>query len=496
MKQKLSAIYLSLILILAVLIVLNILFTRHFIRFDFTKDHEYTLSKATKTILSQLDAPVTIMVYFSKKVPANLALIRHQLISTLEDFKAYSHGKIVFKVLDPNKSQDIENQAMRDGIAPILVEVREKDQAKQQKAYMGLVVKYKDKKDVIQYIPPNSSLEYLLAKSIKKVTTQTKPIVGILQGFGTPSEPKMQAFIDELSTLYDVRPFNFDSTRYDLDKYKVIAIISPKEQLPDKLFGFLDKYLANGGRLFIADDAVVGHLNANPPMGNSNPTGIEKWLKKYGITIRQSFIIDNRCANIQIQQPNFPMPISVPFPYFPIISNFANHPITKGLEAVIMSFASPIEYKDTNGIKFQPLAYTSKLTGLEPPPVFFATFKKWTKADFPYHNLIVGLLAQSKTWKMIVFGDGDFLQFPRGERFQHSDNVSLAANSIDYLADDMGLMSLRTKGISYKPLKQLNDTTKAFIKYTNFLLPIILVILLGLFKAHLNNKKRKKLKNS
>ena len=496
MKQKVSAIYLSLVLILAILIVLNILFTRHFTRFDFTKDHEYTLSKATKTILTNLDAPVTIIVYFSKKVPANLAIVRRQLISTLEDFKAYSHGKIIFKVLDPNKSQEIENQAMRDGIAPVLVEVREKDQAKQQKAYMGIVVKYKDKKDVIQYIAPNSSLEYLLAKSIKKVTTAKKPVIGILQGFDTPPDPRIQAFIDELSSLYDVQPLIFDSTKYNLDKYKVIAIISPHQKLPKKLFADLDKYLASGGRLFIADDEVVGHLNSNPPIGNSNPTGIHKWLKKYGINIRQSFIIDNRCANIQIQQPNFPLPISVPFPYFPIISNFAKHPITKGLEAVIMSFASPIEFKDTNGIKFKPLAYTSELTGLESPPVFFATFKKWSKADFPYHNLIVGLLAESKNWKMIVFGDGDFVQLPRGQRFQHSDNISLAANSIDYLADDMGLMSLRTKGISYKPLKQLNDSTKAFIKYTNFLLPIVLVILLGLFKAHLNSKKRKKLKTN
>ena len=61
MRRKVSEIYLSLILITAILIVLNILLARHFTRFDFTKDKEYTLSKATKEIIQNLDAPVTII---------------------------------------------------------------------------------------------------------------------------------------------------------------------------------------------------------------------------------------------------------------------------------------------------------------------------------------------------------------------------------------------------------------------------------------------------
>ncbi len=499
MKTKISEIYLSLLLIAAILIVVNILGTRHFLRLDFTRDKEYTLSKATKTLIRNLDEPVTIIAYFSKDLPSDLATLRRHLINTLQDYKSISKGKIVYKVIDPNKSEELEAQAMRDGIAPIIVQVREKDQAKQQKAYMGIVLKYKDKKDVISYIPPNSSLEYLISKSIKKLTTEEKPVIGILQGYSTPSFTQMQAFVNELGTLYKPQPFYYDSTSFDPGKYDVIAIVSPKDSLPPAFFRDMDKYLQAGGKIFIADDAVQGNLNANPPIGSTVNNGIDQWLKKYGLQIYKSFVTDARCANIQVEQGNFPIPISVPFPYFPIITTFADHPITKGLEAVVMSFVSPMEFKPDSLAKvktsFTPLAYTSKKTGLEAAPVFFSTYKQWSDSDFPYQNLIVGGILKGDNWQMVIFGDGDFLQLPGGERFQRSDNIALAVNSIDYLADDLGLVQLRTKGIKYKPLKQLDDSTKIAIKYINFLLPIILVLLLGLWRSRYNKNKRNKLKN-
>ncbi len=497
MKPKVSEIYLSIILVLGILISVNILSSRHFLRLDFTKDKEYTLSKATKNLIKDLDGTVTIIAYFSKELPSNLVNIRRQLVNTLADYKAYSHGKIVYKIIDPGKDQELENQAMRDGIAPVIVEIREKDQAKQQKAFMGLVIKYKNKKEVIPYIAPNSSIEYQISTAIKKLTVTSKPKIGIVQGFGCPPLSNMPAFTNDLSVLYQPEPLYYDSTRYTFDRYKVIALIAPQDSIPQAFFRDLDKYLANGGKLFLALNSVDGKLNANPPIGSATHTGVEAWLGKYGLKVYKSFVTDARCANIQIRQGNFPVPLSVPFPYFPIISTFENHPVTKGIDGVVMQFASPMEFKgDTAKIKFQPLAYTSKLTGLENPPVFFSTYKKWTNADFPYKHLIVGGILSSENWQIVVFGDGDFMQFPAGERYERSDNVVLAVNSIDYLADDLGLSQLRTKGITYKPLEQMSDSTKTMLKYGNFALPIILVILLGIIRSRRNANKRNKLKNS
>ncbi len=486
---------LSIALIILILTELTILAYRHHLRLDLTRDHHYTLSRATREIITNLQQPVTIIAYFSKKLPPDLLSLRRELINTLEDYKSISVGKIAYQVIDPGKDPELEQQAMKDGISPLVVEIREKDQARQQKAFMGLVIKYGDKKEVIPYINPDASLEYLITMNIKKLTVDQKPKVGILQGFGCPSFNRMQGFINALSVLYTPVEFHYDSTHYNLDQYKILAIIAPTDSLPSGLLAQIDRYLVSGGKLLLAYNNVDGQLQQNPPIGNVVVTGLEDWLKKYGVVAYQKFIVDAQCGTIQVQQSGFPFPISVSFPYFPMITTFANHPITKGLEAVAMSFVSPMEFKgDTNKIKFTPIAFTSEHTGLEKPPVFFTVMKQWSQADFPLKHLIVGATLQTKTWKMVIFSDGDFMQLPAGERFEKSDNVALAVNSIDWLADDLGITALRTKGISYKPIKQLSDTQKALVKYLNFALPIILVIILGLLRWRHNIIKQNKLK--
>ncbi|HLZ16014.1 MAG TPA: hypothetical protein VKQ08_03205, partial [Cyclobacteriaceae bacterium] len=79
-----------------------------------------------------------------------------------------------------------------------------------------------------------------------------------------------------------------------------------------------------------------------------------------------------------------------------------------------------------------------------------------------------------------------------GEHVQRlqGDNVSLLVNSIDWLSDDTGLISLRTKGATTRPIKQLEDSTKALLKYGNFLLPVLLAMGYGVFRSQRNKMKR------
>jgi ABC-type uncharacterized transport system involved in gliding motility auxiliary subunit len=94
-------------------------------------------------------------------------------------------------------------------------------------------------------------------------------------------------------------------------------------------------------------------------------------------------------------------------------------------------------------------------------------------------------------------GDGDFpvngaRQQPR--RLQ-PDNVNLIANAMDWLSDDTGLIELRTKGAVSRPIRQLDDTTKSILKYSNFLFPIVLAIAYGLVRAQRNRMTRMKRMN-
>jgi ABC-type uncharacterized transport system involved in gliding motility auxiliary subunit len=89
--------------------------------------------------------------------------------------------------------------------------------------------------------------------------------------------------------------------------------------------------------------------------------------------------------------------------------------------------------------------------------------------------------------KILLITDGDFAINGEGQRAQQlqPDNVNLMVNSIDYLSDDTGLIELRTKGVSSRPLDELEDGTKTTLKYLNFILPILLVIIYGFVRMQM-----------
>ena len=192
-----------------------------------------------------------------------------------------------------------------------------------------------------------------------------------------------------------------------------------------------------------------------------------------------------------------PIPLNVQFPYLPIINNFADHPITSGLEAVVLPFASSMTFTGDSTVTFIPIAFTSENSGTERSPVYFNVQKRWTKNDFPLKDLPVaailsGKLVGNTMSNMVVVSDGDFAV--NGEQAQQlqPDNVSLMVNSIDYLSDDTGLIELRTREVTLRPLKQTEDSTKALLKWLNFLLPILIIVIYGILRMQHNRNLRVK----
>ncbi len=244
-------------------------------------------------------------------------------------------------------------------------------------------------------------------------------------------------------------------------------------------------------------DRVTG--NFSTVMGSSHSTGLETWLQGKGVTVAPDFVIDAKCGSVSVQQGqgNFPFAVQVSFPYLPIIQHFADHPVTSGLEAVLMRFASPISFSGDSTITFTPLAFTSDKSGSVPAPLYFDINKQWQQSDFPESNIPVaaalsGKLAGNALSKMVIITDGDFAVGgdSRSNSSVNEDNVNLLVNSIDWLSDDTGLIALRTKGITSRPLDQLKDSTKSFLKWFNFMTPIILVMIYGIFRMQMNRNKR------
>lgn len=480
--------YTTLALLLGILLVLNLLSNEFHFRLDLTEGKQYTLSRATLDILHNLEEPVTVTAYFSKDLPPHIAKTRRDFQDMLVEYAMRSNGMVQYKFVNPNEKETLETEATNNGIQPVLINVREKDQIKQQKAFLGAVISLGEKQEILPFIQPGAAMEYDLSTAIKKLSVNEKPVIGFLQGHGEATPAELRQLYSELEILYTPQDVRLDSMDVP-PQVKTLVVIRPNDTIPPAQLERIDQFLARGGRLLLALNRVQGDLQQS--VGFAIKTGWEEWLAKRGITIDDSFVIDIRSGSVTVQQQTAfgLLQTQMPFYYLPIAASFAQHPVTTGLENVMFEFVSPLEAQPDSGLNFTPLIFSSERSNALKAPQFFDINRQWTETDFSRQNLVLagaleGPLAGSTSTRMVVIADGDFMLTSNQRR--PPDNINLIANAIDWLSDDTGLVSLRTKGVTSRPLEELADATKTALKYTNFLLPVLLTIGYGLYRYQQN----------
>ena len=489
------------ILIAGIIVVINLLGNEYHLRWDLTEDNQYTLSSATKDILNNLDEPVTVKAYFSKNLPPHVGKTRQDFQDILVEYANLSDGQIQYEFIDPGSKESNEQDATQKGIQPVLINVREKDQVKQQKAFLGATVQLGEKSEVIPFVQPGAAMEYALSTAIKKIAIDKKPVIGFLQGHGEPSLMEMGQARQQLDVLYESTEIRMTDSTNIPNHINTIALIRPTDSIPENHLRQLDDFLARGGRLFVAINRVTADFRSLN--GASVTTGLESWLKQKGVEVVDNFIVDAKCGSVSVPQQfgGFTLQANVSFPYVPVIGSFSNHPIVSGLEAVMLEFASELKFNGDSSINFIPLAFSSELSNTLPAPQFLTFEKEWSESDFTRQNIIVAAALEKKAetnpYRIVVVSDGDFPinGSPQQPKRLQPDNVNLLSNSIDWLSDDTGLIELRTKGAVSRPIRQLDDSTKAIIKYSNFLLPILLAIGYGLLRAQKSKLTRLKRMN-
>lgn len=489
----------SLLLVAGILALANVLADAYFLRLDFTADRRYTLSNATRTILEELNDPVTVTGYFSQDLPPDIERTRREFREMLIEYANRSDDQVVYEFIDPAEDPEAENRALQAGISPVLIDVRERDQMTQKRAFLGAVVRLGDKEEVIPFLQPGAAMEYALSTAIKTLSVRERPPIAWIQGHGEPGIAEMQQVNQALSVQYTMQPVTLPDTLGSgiPAAYRTAALVAPTDSIPPLHLAALDDFLRRGGRLLVAIDRVDGDFQTAAGRGVS--TGLESWLRDKGIEVEESFVIDVNCGSVGVQQRSGPFRFTsnVSFPYLPIISTFADHPIVEGLEAVILQFASPIDYTGDTTLTYTPIAVTSDRSGSRSVPLYFDINEQWDEADFPLSNLAVGatlegpILGGADT-RLVVFSDGRFAVNGAGQQAMavQPDNVNLLVNAIDWLSDDTGLIELRTKGVTSRPLDPVDDGTKTLLKYLNFLLPILLVVLYGVFRAQRRRRVR------
>ncbi|WP_426755836.1 GldG family protein [Myxococcus sp. Y35] len=498
------------------LVLLNVLGLRAFARFDATRDQVYTLSQASRDTLEKLEDPVTVTAYFTDELPAPYSSNARYVRDLLEEFRAASKGRLAFEFLDPMTQETAEDQetkreTKRDifgrvfreptsverelaevGIQPVEIRVIEDDQMQTKRAYMGIVIKHQEKREVIPVVQDTQSLEYDLTTLVRKLTRPKTPVLGVVQGHGEPAlHEKLTRLQALLGQMYEVRPVNLAGTeRVDAD-VDALLVIGPKTALPEAEVKAIDQFLMSGKSAAFFLDAVHVDLKTFEPSEASH--GLGPLLATYGIQVGDRLVADVDSAQLNVQERRGFMLVSmpVPYPFIPLLERLeGDSPVSQGLVEVSLPFSTTVTATAPEGAQATVLARSSRKSWLEARPYNIDPRRDWRSEtvtpDGP-HPLMVQvsgklkshfaaeaqsstasgtpLLAESQGESRIIVAGGssalwdDFLSRP---------NQALLLNVADWLLLDPALLAMRTRGMAEAPLEQeLSASTRNVVKFGN-----------------------------
>ncbi|HNL17548.1 MAG TPA: Gldg family protein, partial [Chitinophagales bacterium] len=207
----------TLILSLLVVIVINIISNNVFLRWDLTAEKRYTLTPATKKLLSNLKQNVEVEVYLEgKDLPAGMKRLKKETRELLQEFRSYSNGKITYKFIDVNaikKDKEKKIEALvQKGVKPINLEVNTNSGFVEKLIFPGAIVKANNREIPIQILENQFAfgaqgsidnsinfLEYKVANSIQKLIKKTPPRIAFLQGHDELPYEKLQDIVNTLT---------------------------------------------------------------------------------------------------------------------------------------------------------------------------------------------------------------------------------------------------------------------------------------------------------
>jgi ABC-2 type transport system permease protein len=404
-----------------------------------------------------------------------------------------------------------------------------------------------------QYLPDSEeninnsiqSMEYELTNAIRKLSQEKKPEIAFIEGQGELNEMEVMDITTLLSEYYDVKRGAISETPGILDQFEAVIIAKPiyKFSENDKLV--LDQYIMNGGKvLWLLDGAKINMDSlSQSPVTAAMPLdlNLEDQLFRYGVRLNPGLLQDAQCAPIGLTRQNAegkPIIDLLPWPYFPLILSDNSHAINKYMNLLRMEFPSTLDtVASSPKVKKTILLTSSDYSKFEyaPAQVSFSNLKRQVdKTSFTSHKLPVAVLlegefesnfknrllqeliiprekiiAQSKPTKMVVVADGDIatnkissrgevypigfdpmIQNPNRAPIIFKGNKEFIINTMNYLCDDEGLMSVRLREITMRLLDR--DKVKAgktLWKTINTLVPVLLIVLFGIGAYFIRKRK-------
>jgi ABC-2 type transport system permease protein len=436
----------------------------------------------------------------------------------------------------------------------ISVRIKGEDGMSQKNIFPGAIISYRNAETSINLLSNNpglpaevnlnnsiQALEYQFIGVIKNITSEKVNKIAFIEGHGELDEFQVGDISRALSKFYQVDRGTINGQVGILDGYNAIIIAKPQQPFsePDKYV--LDQYLMNGGKILWFIDAVnvsADSLDNGSTLAFARELNLDDMLFQYGVRVNPQLIKDLQSNFLMVSMASRGSQnklTPVPWLYYPLINGRQDHPISKNLNMVKTEYVNPIDtVGGNNALEKTVLLWTSPNTALVRVPALItlneidiqpnaAQYQSGRhpvavllEGEFPsvFQNRMLPVLksedtksfkSKSKTTGMVVVSDGDIIRndvkyTPQGNMIgrlgfdkntNHTfGNKEFVLNAINYLADDDGLINLRSREFKLRLLdKQKLESQHTLWMLINIIFPVIAIVVFGIITQWVRKKK-------
>ena len=462
---------LALGLILIIGILSNIILSALPLRVDLTKARLFTLSEGTKQTLKNLDDILTITLYASRDLPAQMQLVARDITDLLADYQKLGKN-VKIRMLHPEENSDVSQEAQSVGIREVQFNRIAAGKFEVQAGVLGIALRFADKSDSIPFISDTSDLEYQLTRRIRKLAGSKEIKIGLYKnGFS-----QNQILTELLSTQYQTENLAVD----DMEKLKGLSalIVIDDGSEVSTASALIKNYLDRNGKMLLLANGIT--VNPQSLTAQKSQSTIPAFLTDYGVTLNSDLVYDLELSEILALNGEGGQRYLTQYPYWfrslPAATDFA--PATS-IKSISMGWPSSLTITKKEGISVKTLLTTGLNAGKSIDSFDISPESIRSLAPSSRENIPLSVLVEKGDLRLVVVGsttlaDDQFLQDNR-------DNIAFLSNTIDYLAADKDLATIPAKSSGRAVFEFRSPLDLILVQYGNLLIPPVLVSLFAVF---------------
>lgn len=395
---------------LTIIIVVNIIASFVYTRFDLTSEKRYTLSDTSKEILRNLDDYVYFRVYLEGEFPAGFKKLRKETKEMLDEFRAYSKF-VDYEFINPSESNDAAERnetyklLYQSGLNPTELAIKTNAGAQQLVIWPCALVSYQEKEKPLDLLDTGvgesssqalnnsaQNLEYKLISAIKELSQEKKSNIAFIEGHGELNENEVyditrtlqkkynvkRVTLDEQITALNSRTETKDSSIVINSNYDAIIIAKPTKPFSEKDKFIIDQYVMHGGKVLWLIDPVSATMDSlqtsESTIGNALDLNLDDMFFKYGLRLNKNLLLDLNSAKIALRTGQMGGQAQIEYfnwYYFPLLNAASDNSIVKNINPLKADFVSSIDpvISDSDVQKI-PLLKTSNYTNIAAAPAY------------------------------------------------------------------------------------------------------------------------------